>query len=739
MENQGLTSAPEATEEQFDNAEVVETTQETTTEAGTAGEEKREETVAEEVQDEAGQADPKPEVTEAEQEVKAETADPEEKEAVNPYAGKSQEELIGELERMIAEKPVQTLRPEIEALKIAFYKEGRALIEAQREAFVVNGGDPEEFKPEENPNEAKFKEQLNLYREKRNEYLQQSEKEKENAYEKKLQIIEELKELVSGNETLGNTFQMFRDLQQRWKDAGIVPQEKLKDLWDTYHHHVENFYNYIKINKELRDLDLKKNYETKTELAEEAERLMLEPSAVEAFHKLQKLHEDWRETGPVAAEYKDALWERFKAASTQINKRHQEYFEGIKAEQKQNLALKTELCEKVEELAEKGIATRKEWDEASEQIIQIQQVWRTIGFAPKKDNTTIYERFRAACDKFFEAKREFYKEVKSELEDNLQAKVDLCVQAEALQESEEWKETTDLLIGLQKKWKEVGPIARKHSEKVWSRFKAACDHFFERKSKHFGAKDEQYTENLTKKQQLIEELRGVVEAYKTKKEALTFDTIKEYQKQWAEIGFVPIKQKAAIQKEYRKVVDELFALLREDERSRHMKNFKSKLKEGGGKNMRNERDRLYNKVRQIEGDIQVLENNIGFFSKSKNAEGFVKEVEQKIAKAKAEMAMLIEKINLIDNPHLAENTAAEPQEQAKVSEKEEAPVVETKPDETDPVKEEIPVPASETPEEQTPETADQAKNEAPVEEQPESVAVEQPAQETEKEPTENEG
>lgn len=626
MESQGLTSAPVPAaavndgEEQFDTAALpaaetvetqteVETTQETTPTAETAVE-------------------------------------------TNPYADKTQAELIDLLAGMLEERPVQNLRGDVEAVKIAFYKAGRAEIEAQRAAFIADGGAPEEFKPAGNENEARFKELLVRYREKRDAFINRAEEEKERAYAAKLQIIEELKELVNGNETLGQTFNTFRELQQRWKDAGLVPQEKIKDLWETYHHHVENFYNYIKINKELRDLDLKKNYEAKTALAEEAEALMLDPSATEAFRKLQKLHEEWREVGPVAAEFKDALWERFKAASTQINKRHQEYFEGIKAEQKQNLALKTELCEKVEELGGAAFTSHKEWNAASEQIIEIQKVWKTIGFAPKKDNTRIYERFRGACDKFFEAKRAFYQGMKAEIADNLQAKLDLCIQAEALQESEDWKATTDALIALQKRWKEIGATSRKHSEQVWKRFRAASDRFFARKAEHFGNQDSQYAENLTRKESLLDEMRKRLQ----EKANITFDIIKEYQRRWAEIGFVPIKKKEAIQTEYRRVVDGLFDLLRGEERERHIRNFRekvSKIQENGSRRLNMERERLYNKIRQIEGDIQIWENNIGFFARSKNADALMKEVQNKIARAKGQIAVMIEKIKLIDHPELA--------------------------------------------------------------------------------------
>ncbi|MDE5944725.1 MAG: DUF349 domain-containing protein [Rikenella sp.] len=645
MENQGLTSAPVPVapgdaQEPFAAAENAgETMQETTTTTAVGA------------------------AAETEKSAAAENA--------NPYANKTQAELIDLLAGMLEERPVQNLRGDVEAIKIAFYKAGRAEIEAQRTTFIENGGAVEDFAPAANDCEAKFKALLLQYREKRDAFANRAEEEKERAYAAKLQIIEEVKELVNGNETLGQTFNTFRELQQRWKDAGIVPQEKIKDLWETYHHHVENFYNYIKINKELRDLDLKKNYEAKTELAEEAEALMLEPSATEAFHKLQTLHERWREVGPVAAEVKEALWDRFKAASTQINKRHQDYFEGIKAEQKQNLALKTELCEKVEELAQSGYSSHKEWNAASEQIIEIQKVWKTIGFAPKKDNTKIYERFRAACDRFFETKRAFYQGMKSEIADNLQAKLDLCVQAEALQESEDWKATTDALIALQKKWKEIGATSRKHSEQVWKRFRAASDRFFARKAEHFGNQDSQFAENLTRKESLLEEMRARLQ----EKTNLTFDTIKEYQRRWAEIGFVPIKKKEAIQAEFRKVVDGLFDLLRGEERERHMRNFREKIaqiQEGGAKRLGQERERIQAKIRQIEADIQIWENNIGFFARSKNAEGLMKEVRNKIERAKEQIAQMTEKIKLLDRPAQKPVPTEETAEQAKATETTEA-------------------------------------------------------------------
>ena len=338
-------------------------------------------------------------------------------------SGKNKAELVALFAEMLETQPVQNLRKNAEAIKVAFYKMHRAEIEANRKAFIEAGGNPEEFKSEPDGEEHKLKELFGIYRTKRNAFLKKIEDEKEKNYAEKLKIIEELKELVNSNETMNQTFNTFRELQTRWKESGAVPKSHIKDLWETYHLHVENFYNFIKINKELRDLDLKKNYEAKLALCEEAEALLLEPSVINAFHKFQKLHEQWREIGPVANEYKEQLWDRFKEASSKINKKHQEHFDNIKEEQKRNLELKTQLCEKTEELADAKRTTRKEWAASSLELIEIQKVWKTIGFAPKKENTKIYERFRAACDKFFENKKEFYLAVKTEMENNLQAKI----------------------------------------------------------------------------------------------------------------------------------------------------------------------------------------------------------------------------------------------------------------------------------------------------------------------------
>ena len=561
-----------------------------------------------------------------------------------------QEELIALFAEELATKPIQRLRPVVEAIKIAFYKRHRATIEAERKAFVEAGGQESEFTPSENDYEERFKQLQSDYRTARDKYIAEQEANKEANLRTKLQIIEELKELIGSDETLNTTFQRFRELQQRWKDTGLVPQQNVKDLWETYNLYVENFYNFIKINKELRDLDLKKNYEAKLSLCEQAEELTLDSQIVEAFRKLQKLHDEWREIGPVATEYKESLWERFKEASSRINKRHQEHFENLKAEQMKNLALKEELCQKAEALATRPMVARKEWDSASEELLEIQKVWKTIGFAPKRDNNRIYERFRAACDKFFELKREFYAGQKSEMEHNLAVKQELCAAAEALSLSEEWKEATDELIALQARWKQAGPVARRHSDAIWKRFRAACDKFFERKAAHFASQDSQHEDNLKLKQALLAEMKEA--DIKTG----GFEAIKEFQRRWSQIGFVPIKHKDALQKEYKSIVDAMFATLRSSERDRSMSRFRERVSSmKGGAQLRSERERLFNKVRQLEQDIALLENNIGFFSKSKNAEVLIADVREKIERTKRDMAELIEKINLIDEEEARNN------------------------------------------------------------------------------------
>ncbi len=567
------------------------------------------------------------------------------------YSKLSKEELAIRLAELIQNKPVNRIRADVESIKINFYKKHKAENELKRKEWVETGGSIEEFQTPEDAVEPQIKELLKQYRDKKSIFNRELEDQKAKNLEVKQAIIEEIKELVNRNESVNQTFQDFRQLQQKWREVGPVPQASLNDLWETYHHHVQNFYDYVKINKELKDLDLKKNLEEKILLCEKAEELLLETSIVNAFKKLQKYHNQWREIGPVPSENRTEIWERFKEVTTTINKKHQEHFEGLREEQKANLEAKKALCESAEELAAKVINSAKEWNKFSKEMIELQKVWKTIGFAPKKDNNKIYERFRAACDTFFNNKREFYHDAREEQTNNLQLKTELCIQAEGLKESSEWKKTTEELINLQKRWKEIGPVPRKHSDEVWKRFRAACDYFFERKSQHFEKVDSKYEDNLKAKEELITEINSF-QITDNVEECLK--VLKEFQRRWAEIGFVPIKKKDELQNSYREAINKHFESLKIDNSRKNLLKFKTKIDSiqgnpKGDNKIRFERDKLFNQLKQLENDIILWENNIGFFAKSKNAEQLIKDVERKIEKARNEMKMIEEKIRLIDS------------------------------------------------------------------------------------------
>lgn len=566
------------------------------------------------------------------------------------YTKLSKEDLVKVLKDVLDSNQISDVRKDVEAIKSNFYKKNKAEIEEKRKSFLTMGGQPQDFKVEESPLEAEIKELLNRYREVRNELSKKQEGEKETNLEKKYRIIEGIKELINSQESLNKTFQEFRDLQNQWREIGPVPQQNLKDLWESYHYHVEAFYDYIKINKELRDLDLKKNLEAKIKLCETAEELLLEPSVVEAFRKLQKLHDSWREIGPVLIEKRAEIWERFKEATTKINRKHQEYFVNLKQEQKKNYEEKLILCEKVEKISIEEPVSHTEWEEKSKEIIGLQKMWKSIGFAPKKYNTEVYEKFRKACDTFFDKKREYYSQNREEQQNNLQLKTELCIQAEGLQDSTDWKKTTDELITLQKRWKEIGPVPSKISDKIWKRFRAACDHFFENKSKFYSQIDTRYEENLDKKNKLIEEIENFELTTDVEK---NLKSLEELQRQWSEIGFVPLKHKNEIQDRYRQVVNDKFDQLKLDENKKSLLKFRSRIesivsKPNSRQRMRIERDKLFNKLKQLENDITLWENNIGFFANSENAESMINDVNRKISSAKNKIEQLKGKIKMLD-------------------------------------------------------------------------------------------
>ena len=476
------------------------------------------------------------------------------------------------------------------------------------------------------------------------------EKVKEANFVLKQQIVEELKVLLEKTEDVTHTFPAFRELQNRWKSVGQVPQAKVKDLLETYQHYVEKFYDYIKINNEFRDMDFRKNLEAKESLCRKAEELAQQENIVAAFKDLQKLHEEWKETGPVAKEYRDQLWERFKAVTSEINKKHQQYYEQLKETQKKNLESKTILCEKAEEIAACTPDSSNEWNEISKRMDQLQAEWKNVGFASKKDNQKIYDRFRAACDKFYEAKRLYYVNFKNVMDENLRLKEELCMKAEALMQSEDWKAATDQLIALQKQWRKVGPVVRKQSDIVWKRFRAACDYFFENKARQQDAQIQKFEENLQLKLAIIEEVKG----YRMKNvREEDIRAMRDFQTRWNAVGFVPYKDKEKIQKEFNDAMDVHFAGIRSLESEKQLNKFRRMVTEvknsgKGDRGLKFEREKLVQKYRKVEQDIATLENNMGFFAKSRNAEGMISEIKKKIALAKDELLKIEEKIRIID-------------------------------------------------------------------------------------------
>ena len=567
------------------------------------------------------------------------------------YSGLSRKELVATLALIVENRPPAEIFEDVNRIKEFFYKRTKVEFNEKRLNFAKEGGNIEDYKPEPDELENRIKVILETYRSRKSDYNRIQESEKQENLRRKIEIIERIKDLVNREEAINKTFQEFRNLQNEWHSTGIVPQANLKDLWENYHHSVEMFYDYIKINRELRDLDLKKNMEAKIALCEKAEELLLEPNAVNAFKLLQDYHNQWREIGPVTHEGKNDIWERFREATSQVNKRHHEFFEKQKDEQKKNFDAKIALCEKAEEIANGEILTFADFREKSDAIIECQKLWRTLGFAPKKHNNKIYLRFRAACDKFFEKKRAFFAESKEVQVKNLQLKTELCMKAEALQENTDWKETSELLIRLQKEWKDIGPVPKKYSEKIWKRFRKACDTFFTHKSEFFAGRDSSYEDNLNAKLALLAELEAIDPGEDVR---AGFEQLKDIQKRWTEIGYVPFNKKEEIAHKYKEALNKQFDKLKLDDKDKNILRFRSKVDNAKSnprvaRKVQNEREKFYSKIKQLESDIVLWENNIGFFAKSTNADKMISEVQEKIVDAKRNIKLLEEKVKLIDS------------------------------------------------------------------------------------------
>lgn len=564
-----------------------------------------------------------------------------------PALPQTKAEVVERLKKMVQTDEIGN-RQELDTLKQIFYKLHKAATLEAYNAYLEAGGDPNTYLPAIDPDEEQFKEAMQAIKQKRAALQAEQERQKAENLQKKLDIIERIKVMAATPEEANQTYNEFKELQAQWKEIKNIPADKANELWKSYQLYVEQFYDLLKLNSEFREYDFKKNLEIKTRLCETAEKLAEEPDVISAFQQLQTLHQEYKETGPVAKDLREDIWTRFKNASTVINKRHQQHFEELKAKEEENLARKTELCEKIEAIATEALKTFTEWDNKTKEIIALQTEWKTIGFAPQKMNVKIFERFRSACDNFFEKKATFFKVLKEELNNNLAKKKALCEQAEALKESTDWKATSDTLIKLQKEWKTIGAVPKKYSESLWKRFIEACDYFFEQKGKANASARSEEGENLVKKQGVIEQLKALAEAGAEN----AAEQVRELTRQWNEIGHVPFKEKDKIYGEYRELLDKLYKELNISAARRRLTNFKNNLKnvtEKEGNSLSRERDRLIRAYEAMKNEIQTYENNLGFLtSSSKSGNTLVNEMKKKVEKLKDELALLHEKIKTVE-------------------------------------------------------------------------------------------
>lgn len=567
----------------------------------------------------------------------------------------TQEEVVARVKEL-AEADAPAEKQELDALKQAFYKIHKANVAAARAQFIENGGEPEAFLPAPNVLEDEFKAAMNVIKQKRAELQAELDRQKEENLQKKQEILERIKALSATPEEANQAYKEFKELQNQWKELTLVPAEKANELWKTYQLYVEQYYDQLKLNNEFREYDFKKNLEIKTRLCETAEKLNEEADVISAFQQLQALHQEFKETGPVAKELREEIWARFKAASTAVNKRHQQYFEELKQKEEENLAHKTALCEKIEAIDLTAVKTAAAWEAQTQQIIEMQKEWRTIGFAPQKMNVKIFERFRGACDRFFTEKAAFFKRLKEEQAQNLAKKTELCEKAEALKDSTDWKATADKLMQIQKEWKTIGAVPKKHSESLWQRFIGACDYFFEQKGKNTASQRGEEKENLQKKEQVIEKLKALLESDEEENKQ---DAVRELMKEWNEIGFVPFKEKDKIYKAYHETVDQLFKALNMSAARRRLDNFKNNLKNDakeGGQGLSRERERLVRAYENKRSEIKTYENNLGFLTcSSKKGSSLLNEMNKKMEKLKDELNLIGEKIAAIDKEMSAQS------------------------------------------------------------------------------------
>ena len=560
----------------------------------------------------------------------------------------TKEEILAKLKEVVADVE-NVAKTEIDGLKQSFYKLHNAEQDAARKLFIENGGAAENFVPQTDCVEEEFKNIMSVIKEKRSALTAELEKQKEMNLQVKLSIIEELKELVESPDDANKSYTEFKKLQQQWNEVKLVPQAKVNELWKNYQLYVEKFYDLLKLNNEFREYDFKKNLEIKTHLCEAAEKLADEEDVVSAFHQLQKLHQEFRDTGPVAKELRDEIWARFKAASTTVNRRHQQHFEALKEVEQHNLDQKTVICEIIEAIDYKELTSFASWESKTQEVIALQNKWKTIGFAPQKMNVKIFERFRKACDEFFRRKGEFFKSLKEGMNENLEKKRALCEKAEALKDSTDWKATADELTKLQKEWKTIGPVAKKYSDAVWKRFISACDYFFEQKNKATSSQRSVEQENLEKKKAIIEKLNVIDDQMDTEEAT---QLVRDLMKEWNGVGHVPFKEKDRIYKQYHSQVDKLFERFNISASNKKLSNFKStisSIQEGSPQALYREREKLVRAFDNMKNELQTYENNLGFLTtSSKKGNSLLTEINRKVEKLKADIELVKEKIKVVD-------------------------------------------------------------------------------------------
>ena len=569
-----------------------------------------------------------------------------EKESLKTY--KTKKEVIDRLKDIVSSDEAPS-KEEIDYLKTSFYKIHIAERDAQQKAYIEDGGDPEKYQVVPDEEEEIFKAEMGVIKERRAKLFEEQEKQRQSNLEKKCEIIEKIKAMATSPDEANKSYNAFKELQQQWKEIGSVPPEKSNEVWRNYQLYVEQFYDLLNLNREAREYDFKKNLEAKTKLCEMAEALTDATDVISAFHQLQKLHQDYREIGPVAKDLREQVWTRFKAASTTINKRHQEHFEKLRAQEEDNLVKKTALCEKVEAICKEENKGAGDWEKHTKEIIDIQAEWKKIGFAPQKMNVKIFERFRAACDDFFGRKAEFFKELKNRFNENVEKKKALVEKAKALTDSTEWKSTSDKLIALQREWKKVGIVPKKIGDELWKEFQDACNHFFDaRNAANAGTRNEEHT-NLDKKKDIIAQMKALAEEKSENLQAKLQELVEEYNK----VGHVPFKEKDKIYKEYHDVLDKLYSELHISIARKRLDNFKNNLKnfaKRGEDALDNERGRLMRRYEQLKSDITTYENNLGFLNaSSKKGNSLIDEMNHKIQKLKDEAQLVREKIKAIDN------------------------------------------------------------------------------------------